>query len=88
MSEATRMAFQEMQRMQADQMRVLHFLKDHKVAISFTWRGNKYGFFGSHEEANAVWVRTLRAEGYRPRKWWQVSRWGEETPPADVLALL
>ena len=76
------------QAMVAEQARVYEFLQTHKIAISFKWRHRKYGFYGSHEEANAAWVETLRAEGYKPRKWWQISRWGEETPPKEVLAAL
>lgn len=71
-----------------EQMRVRSFLDKHKIAISFKWRGATYGYYASHEETDKAWAEVLRAEGYVPPKWWQVSRWGEVKPPKEVLAVL
>ncbi|NNH67842.1 hypothetical protein [Rhizobium laguerreae] len=78
----------EMLRLQEEQMRVRDFLSRHKIAISFKWRSATYGYYASHEESNEAWAEVLRSEGYVPRKWWQVARWGEERPPKEVLQFL
>lgn len=66
-------------------MKFGYYFVIHMNGEKITLRGDG---LGSREQANRLFAVALNDCGYRPPRFWQFWRWGEQKPSRAVLSLM